>query len=307
MLEALSGQPAPDTLVDAVFSETEGNPFFVDEVFRHLVEEGKVLDDARRVPDRRRDRRARSARERAPRRRPAPGAPRPRRAEGARGRRRGGPRFRVRAARAITDVDDHDVARRRRRGRAAQRDRRPRSATARSTTRSATSSSARRCCRACRCPAASACTSPWPTPSRRLDPDAAVTRPSEIAHHLLQAGAAADVSRTLALPEAGRRPGIRGRRLRGCRAVGRVGAGTAPRRRRAHPDRPARKDGMGGARPRPLRALHRVVGRGGGRCHRARRGRDGGKAAVGDGLHAHLARPVRPGGGGLRPRHQHRR
>ena len=46
MLEALASKPAPDAIVDAVFAETEGNPFFVEEVFRHLVEEGKVFDDA---------------------------------------------------------------------------------------------------------------------------------------------------------------------------------------------------------------------------------------------------------------------
>ncbi|MHB8438712.1 MAG: AAA family ATPase [Acidimicrobiales bacterium] len=45
MLEALAAQPAPKAVVDAVFSETEGNPFFVEEVFRHLVEEGKLLED----------------------------------------------------------------------------------------------------------------------------------------------------------------------------------------------------------------------------------------------------------------------
>ncbi len=45
MLEAMAGQPPPKAVVDAVFSETEGNPFFVEEVFRHLVEEGKLLED----------------------------------------------------------------------------------------------------------------------------------------------------------------------------------------------------------------------------------------------------------------------
>ena len=46
MLEALAGQAPPDAIVGAIFEETEGNPFFVEEVFRHLVEEGKVFDDA---------------------------------------------------------------------------------------------------------------------------------------------------------------------------------------------------------------------------------------------------------------------
>jgi tetratricopeptide (TPR) repeat protein len=44
MLRGLSGQEPPKPLVDAVFSETEGNPFFVEEVFRHLAEEGKLFD-----------------------------------------------------------------------------------------------------------------------------------------------------------------------------------------------------------------------------------------------------------------------
>jgi tetratricopeptide (TPR) repeat protein len=45
LLDAHAGRPAPVALVEAIFSETEGNPFFVDEVFRHLVEEGRVFDD----------------------------------------------------------------------------------------------------------------------------------------------------------------------------------------------------------------------------------------------------------------------
>ena len=46
MLDALAGQAPPDAIVGAIFEETEGNPFFVEEVFRHLVEEGKVFDDS---------------------------------------------------------------------------------------------------------------------------------------------------------------------------------------------------------------------------------------------------------------------
>jgi len=45
MLEALAGKSAPDPVVGAVFAETEGNPFFVEEVFRHLMEEGKLFVD----------------------------------------------------------------------------------------------------------------------------------------------------------------------------------------------------------------------------------------------------------------------
>ena len=35
MLGAMSGQVPPPSLASAVFAETEGNPFFVEEVFRH--------------------------------------------------------------------------------------------------------------------------------------------------------------------------------------------------------------------------------------------------------------------------------
>lgn len=44
MIEALSGRTPPDSVVQAVYSETEGNPFFVGEVYRHFVEEGRVFD-----------------------------------------------------------------------------------------------------------------------------------------------------------------------------------------------------------------------------------------------------------------------
>ncbi len=44
LLAALAGQPAPGPLVRAVFRETEGNPFFVEEVYHHLAEEGKLFD-----------------------------------------------------------------------------------------------------------------------------------------------------------------------------------------------------------------------------------------------------------------------
>ena len=46
MLAALSGQPPPPALASVVFDETEGNPFFVAEVFRHLSEEGVLFDAA---------------------------------------------------------------------------------------------------------------------------------------------------------------------------------------------------------------------------------------------------------------------
>ncbi|HEY7874738.1 MAG TPA: AAA family ATPase [Actinomycetota bacterium] len=46
MLERLAGQAPPDKLVDAIYEESEGNPFFVEEVFRHLSEQGRLLDSA---------------------------------------------------------------------------------------------------------------------------------------------------------------------------------------------------------------------------------------------------------------------
>src|SRR4029077_10447010 len=33
-------------LTSLVFEESQGNPFFVEELYRHLVEEGKVFDEA---------------------------------------------------------------------------------------------------------------------------------------------------------------------------------------------------------------------------------------------------------------------
>ncbi|UCD58268.1 MAG: DUF2791 family P-loop domain-containing protein, partial [Candidatus Hydrogenedentota bacterium] len=44
MLQGRSGQEPPAPLVQATFTETEGNPFFVEELFRHLAEEGKLFD-----------------------------------------------------------------------------------------------------------------------------------------------------------------------------------------------------------------------------------------------------------------------
>ena len=45
MLTALSGRAPPPSLVSTVFDETEGNPFFVEEVFRYLLEQGKLFDE----------------------------------------------------------------------------------------------------------------------------------------------------------------------------------------------------------------------------------------------------------------------
>ena len=46
MLNKLSQQPAPENLVDIIFEESQGNPFFVEEVYRHLIEEGRIFDTA---------------------------------------------------------------------------------------------------------------------------------------------------------------------------------------------------------------------------------------------------------------------
>ncbi|HWC32131.1 MAG TPA: hypothetical protein VG709_03295, partial [Actinomycetota bacterium] len=44
-IAALAGQVPPPEIVRVVFAETEGNAFFVEEVFEHLHEEGRLLDD----------------------------------------------------------------------------------------------------------------------------------------------------------------------------------------------------------------------------------------------------------------------
>jgi tetratricopeptide (TPR) repeat protein len=46
MLHSLSQGQAPERLVNLIFEESQGYPFFVEEVHRHLVEEGKVFDAA---------------------------------------------------------------------------------------------------------------------------------------------------------------------------------------------------------------------------------------------------------------------
>jgi eukaryotic-like serine/threonine-protein kinase len=46
MLHGLSRREPPDRLVKLIFEESQGNPFFVEEVYRHLNEDGKLLDAA---------------------------------------------------------------------------------------------------------------------------------------------------------------------------------------------------------------------------------------------------------------------
>ncbi|HWI20659.1 MAG TPA: AAA family ATPase [Vicinamibacterales bacterium] len=44
LLTRMSGSAPPSGLAKAVFRETEGNPFFIEEVYQHLSEEGKLFD-----------------------------------------------------------------------------------------------------------------------------------------------------------------------------------------------------------------------------------------------------------------------
>ncbi|MGA9724293.1 MAG: AAA family ATPase, partial [Candidatus Binatus sp.] len=46
MLHELSQQRVPESLVSLIYEESQGYPFFVEEVYRHLIEEGKVFDEA---------------------------------------------------------------------------------------------------------------------------------------------------------------------------------------------------------------------------------------------------------------------
>ena len=46
MLSSLSGKPPPERVVAEIFAETEGNPFFVEELFHHLKDEGRLYDAA---------------------------------------------------------------------------------------------------------------------------------------------------------------------------------------------------------------------------------------------------------------------
>jgi hypothetical protein len=46
MLNGLSQRQAPENLVSVIFDGSQGNPFFVEELYRHLLEEGKVFDAA---------------------------------------------------------------------------------------------------------------------------------------------------------------------------------------------------------------------------------------------------------------------
>ena len=51
MLHGLSGRQPPKSLVSLIFEESQGNPFFVEEVYRHLTEDGKIFDADGRFRD----------------------------------------------------------------------------------------------------------------------------------------------------------------------------------------------------------------------------------------------------------------
>jgi predicted ATPase len=42
MIQALSGQEPPQALVTLIYSNTEGNPFFIEELFHHIVEQASL-------------------------------------------------------------------------------------------------------------------------------------------------------------------------------------------------------------------------------------------------------------------------
>jgi predicted ATPase len=46
MIDGLSRRQAPERLVSRIFEQSQGNPFFVEELYRHLIEDGKVFDAA---------------------------------------------------------------------------------------------------------------------------------------------------------------------------------------------------------------------------------------------------------------------
>jgi len=46
MLHELSRRHPPESLINPIFEVSQGNPFFVEEVYRHLVEDGKLFDAA---------------------------------------------------------------------------------------------------------------------------------------------------------------------------------------------------------------------------------------------------------------------
>ena len=44
MIGALCGNEPPAELVESLYYETEGNPFFLEELLKHLIEEDQLFD-----------------------------------------------------------------------------------------------------------------------------------------------------------------------------------------------------------------------------------------------------------------------
>jgi tetratricopeptide (TPR) repeat protein len=51
VLAGLSGQEAPGSLIEAIYTETDGNPFFLVELYRYLGDEGRLFDAEGRFRD----------------------------------------------------------------------------------------------------------------------------------------------------------------------------------------------------------------------------------------------------------------
>jgi len=50
LIEVLSGREPPSALVDIIYSNTEGNPFFIEELCRHLIEKGDLIGSVGEFP-----------------------------------------------------------------------------------------------------------------------------------------------------------------------------------------------------------------------------------------------------------------
>ena len=209
LIAAHAGHAAPPALVGAVHEHTDGNPFFVEEVLRHLIETG-VARRARRPldvgADAGRDRRARgraggarAAASRGCRSPAAPRSPRPRCS---------GASSPSTCSRATVDTRRGGADRRARGGarRPARASRR--SATAAPATPSPTRSCARRSTRGSAGRGASACTRARPRAIERGPGDA--ERVAALALHHRLAGAAGDPAK--AVEYVARRPARRPRR-----------------------------------------------------------------------------------------------
>ena len=71
-IAAVGGQETPDQFAELIFRETEGNPFFVAEILRHLVETGAIRHEGDAWIGHAREHRGEPARRRARGHRPSP-------------------------------------------------------------------------------------------------------------------------------------------------------------------------------------------------------------------------------------------